>query len=149
MDLIELFTSYGLWSWIVGGLVLLAIEIFAPGGVFLWLGISAIVTGLMTLFQPLSWPAQFGIFGVLSVLSIFTWLRFVRGRTPDTDQPFLNRRAERFVGQEIVLDEPIKDGFGRIPLGDSVWRVSGPDLDAGRKVRIVGHEGPVLKVEAA
>ncbi|HEV7717973.1 MAG TPA: NfeD family protein [Arsenicitalea sp.] len=149
MDILALFVTYGPWSWIVSGLVLLAIEIFAPGGVFLWLGISALVTGAMTLFQPLGWPAQIGIFGVLSVLSIFTWLRFVRSREPMTDRPFLNRRAERFVGQEIVLDEPIKDGFGRVPLGDSVWRISGPDLAAGRKVRIVGHEGPVLKVEAA
>ena len=38
MDLINLFGEYVPWSWIVGGLVLLGIELVAPGGVFVWLG---------------------------------------------------------------------------------------------------------------
>ena len=33
-------------------------------------------------------------------------------------------------------------------LGDGVWRISGPDLAAGQKVRVIGADGPVLKVEA-
>jgi membrane protein implicated in regulation of membrane protease activity len=48
-----------------------------------------------------------------------------------------------------VINEPIADGFGRVTLGDTVWRISGPDLAAGRKIRIIGADGPVLKVEAA
>ncbi len=48
-----------------------------------------------------------------------------------------------------MIDEPIKDGFGRVALGDTVWRIAGPDLAAGQKVRIVGADGAVLKVEAA
>ena len=47
-----------------------------------------------------------------------------------------------------MIDEPIRDGFGRLALGDSVWRIAGPDLAAGQKVRIVGADGAVLKVEA-
>ena len=52
------------------------------------------------------------------------------------------------AGHEAVIDEPIRDGFGRLALGDSVWRIAGPDLAAGQKVRIVGADGAVLKVEA-
>ena len=63
--------------------------------------------------------------------------------------PFMLDYAERFVGQELVLSEPIVDGFGRVALGDSVWRISGPDLQAGARIRIVGADGAVLKVEAA
>ena len=48
-----------------------------------------------------------------------------------------------------VIDEPIKDGFGRLALGDTIWRIAGPDLAAGQKVRVVGSDGAVLKVEAA
>jgi membrane protein implicated in regulation of membrane protease activity len=29
-----------------------------------------------------------------------------------------------------------------------VWRVAGPDMPAGRRIRVVGHDGAVLKVEA-
>ncbi|UXN74809.1 NfeD family protein [Devosia sp. A8/3-2] len=63
------------------------------------------------------------------------------------DSPYLNRRADRYIGREAVLEQPIIGGFGRIVLGDSVWRVAGPDLPAGARVRIVGSDGAVLKVE--
>jgi membrane protein implicated in regulation of membrane protease activity len=149
MDLFALFVTYGAWSWLIVGFVLLALELLLPGGVFLWLGVAAIVTALVTFVFPLDWPREVGIFGLLGLASIIFWLRVVRDRGNGTDKPLLNRRAERLVGQEAMLDEPITDGFGRVPLGDSVWRVAGPDLPAGQRVRIVGHEGAVLKVEAA
>jgi membrane protein implicated in regulation of membrane protease activity len=48
-----------------------------------------------------------------------------------------------------VLNEPIRDGYGRLSLGDTVWRVAGPDLPAGQKVRVISADGAVLKVESA
>ena len=150
MALFDLFIEYGAWSWLIIGLVLLGLELLLPGGVFVWLGVAAIVTALVEFVHPLDWPFQIGVFGVLGILSIFVWLRVLRARGGGaTDRPLLNRRAERHIGEEIVLNEPISDGFGRVPIGDTVWRVAGPDMPAGRKVRIVGHEGAVLKVEAA
>ena len=89
------------------------------------------------------------LFGVLGLVAIFLWTRVVRRRGAGSDRPLLNRRAQSYVGQEVVLDEPISDGFGRIPLGDGVWRIAGPDLPAGRKIRIVGHDGPLLRVVEA
>jgi len=149
MQLFTLFIEYGAWSWLVIGFVLLALELVLPGGVFLWLGVSAIVTSLVRFLTVVDWPVQVGIFGVLSVVSIALWLRFVRSGSGPSDRPLLNRRAERHVGEEIVLAEPISGGFGRVPIGDTVWRVAGPDLPAGRRIRIVGHDGPVLKVVEA
>ena len=149
MDLVALMISYGAWSWLIAGLVLLGLELLLPGGVFVWLGIAAMITALVSFAFPLDWPREFGLFGILGILAIVVWLRVIRLRGNRTDRPLLNRRAERFVGQEAVLDEPITDGYGRVPLGDTVWRIAGPDLPAGRRVRIVGHEGAVLKVEAA
>jgi membrane protein implicated in regulation of membrane protease activity len=149
MDLIGLIGSLGAWAWFVAGAVLLALELVLPGGIFLWLGIAGLITGLASLVQPIGWPLQFLIFGLLSLVSVFAWLSYSRNRQQATDRPFLNRRAERFIGQEVVLDEPILDGQGRVALGDTTWRVVGPDLAAGSKVRIVDAEGAVLKVEAA
>ncbi|MDR3473064.1 MAG: NfeD family protein [Devosia sp.] len=148
MQLLDLFFVYGAWSWLIIGLVLLALELLLPGGVFVWLGVAAVVTALLRFALPLDWPVQLAIFGVLGVVSILFWLRVVRPRGSVTDRPLLNRRAETYVGQEAVLDEPITGGFGRVPLGDGIWRVAGPDLPAGRRVRIIGHEGALLKVEA-
>jgi membrane protein implicated in regulation of membrane protease activity len=149
MMLLDLFVSYGPWGWLVLGLVLLALELVVPGGYFLWLGAAGIVTGVAAFIPGISWPWQVTIFGVLAIVIVIGWTRISRSRRePVTDTPYLNRRAERFVGYEAVIDEPIQDGFGRLKLGDSVWRIAGPDLAAGRKVRVVGSDGALLKVEA-
>ncbi|MEO8756997.1 MAG: NfeD family protein [Devosia sp.] len=148
MVLLDLFVTYGPWAWIVAGLVLLALELVVPGGYFLWLGSAGIVTGLLSFIPGLGWPWQVTIFGVLAIAIVVGWTVITRHRKTESDNPFLNRRAERFVGHEAVIDEPIKDGFGRLVLGDSVWRIAGPDIAAGEKVRVIGADGAVLKVEA-
>lgn len=149
MDLLEIFHSYGPWAWIVGGFILLALELVLPGGILVWMGAAGILTGLVAFFQPLAWPVQWAIFGVVSLVSIFLWLRFARHRPVRTDKPLLNQRAEQYVGQHGVLSEPIANGFGRMVLGDGVWRVTGPDLNAGERVLIIGHDGAVLRVDRA
>ena len=86
----------------VAGLVILALELVVPGGIFLWLGISAVVTGMVSALVTVSWPLPFLIFGVLAVASVAIWVRIRPHGTP-SDRPFLNRRANRYVGQEVVL----------------------------------------------
>lgn len=147
MNVVEVAAGNAPWAWIIAGAIMLALELVVPGGIMVWLGVAGLITGLLLFVQPIDWALQFLLFGVLSLVLIAAWLRYSRGREKPSDSPFLNRRAERFVGQELVLDEPIRDGFGRVALGDTTWRVSGPDLAAGRRVRIVGADGAVLKVE--
>jgi membrane protein implicated in regulation of membrane protease activity len=148
MQVIEFIGSNGPWAWIVAGLILLGLELVVPGGFLLWMGIAGIVTGLVALVWAVGWPGQWLIFGVFSLVSIALWVRWARSRPATTDRPYLNRRAEQFIGHEAVLEQAIVQGYGRVALGDTVWRVSGPDLTLGHRVRIVGNEGAVLKVEA-
>ena len=148
MDLINMIAGFGAWAWIVIGVVLLALELVVPGGFLLWLGVAGIITGLAAMVQPIDWPFQFLIFGGLSLILIVAWMRYFKGRDQASDRPMLNRRAEVFIGHEAVLNEPIRDGFGRLSLGDTVWRVAGPDLPAGQRVRVVSADGAVLHVES-
>jgi inner membrane protein len=147
MEVIAFLAEYGPWSWIVAGLVLLALELVVPGGYLLWMGIAGILTGLVTFVQQPPWAVQWLIFGILSLVSILTWVRVNRNRKQDSDRPLLNQRTEQFVGQQAVLDQPIVGGFGRLALGDTVWRIAGPDLPAGQRIRIVGADGNILRVE--
>ena len=149
MMLLDLFVQYGPWAWFVAGLVLLALELVVPGGWFLWLGAAGIVTGLSAFIPGVGWPLQVTLFGILALLIVIGWTAISRNRKPTSDRPLLNQRAETFIGHEGVIDEPINQGFGRLKLGDSVWRIAGPDLAAGARVRVIGAEGAVLKVEAA
>ena len=149
MDLLAFFEQYGPWSWIIGGLILLAIELVVPGGIFIWLGGAAIATGLIILVVPLDFAVQWVLYGALSLVGIVLWLKFGRKMiNTKTDSPFLNKRAERFVGREAALEEAIDQGFGRVKMDDTTWRVSGADLPKGSRVKIIGHDGVVLKVEA-
>ena len=34
------------WHWLIAGVVMLGLEMFLPGAVFLWLGVAACATGL-------------------------------------------------------------------------------------------------------
>lgn len=148
MQIVEFIAQNGAWSWVVAGLILLGLELVVPGGVLVWLGAAAMVTGLLSLFVTIFWPLQFVIFGVLALVAIWLWLR-VRGPGPASDRPFLNQRARRYIGREVVLEQPIQDGVGRLNLDDTTWRITGPDLAAGVKVRIVDADGAQLSVEAA
>ena len=72
--------------------------------------------------------------------------RYFAARRSSSDQPLLNERAGRLVGQAYVLAEPIVDGHGRIRIDDSNWRVTGPDLPSGTRVRVTGsRRGGVSK----
>ncbi len=150
MNIIEFIEQYIPWSWIVGGLVLLAIELIVPGGVFVWLGLAAIITGLSILVFPISFAWQWVLFGILSIAGVAIWLKFGRRASNEiTENPFLNRRAERLIGREVVLKEAINQGVGRVKIDDTTWRVAGPDLAKGKRVKIVGHDGAILRVEEA
>jgi len=138
------------WHWWAFGGALLIVEAFAPGFVFLWLGIAAGVVGsLLWLWPGIGTDYQVLTFAGLSVASVLGWRRWRDAHPPPSDQPNLNRRGAQFIGQRGQLIEPIADGRGRIRLGDSSWAVTGPDLAAGRTVEVTGAEGVVLQVRPA
>ena len=71
--------DYG--HWLLFGLVLLVLEVAAGRGLFLWTGLAALVTGLLTLFLPfadlhLSWVVQLAVFAGLLLLLFAGWLLY-------------------------------------------------------------------------
>ncbi len=151
--IVALFAELGPWTWWIIGLVLLIIEIVVPGVFMLWFGIAAIIIGTVSLtvgeagWWP--WQAQIIGFAVLSLVTAIIGRKYWYNVHPDTDQPNLNARGAQMVGQVSVLIDAMENGSGRIKLGDTVWRVEGPDLPAGSKVRVVDNSAATLKVEAA
>jgi inner membrane protein len=145
--MLTLFTSLGFWDWFIAGALLLVLEVLAPGVFMLWLGLAAMLVGAISIFVDWSWQAQFIAFAVFSVAAIPLWLRLSRQVGTTTDQPFLNRRAEALVGRVFTLEKPIIDGAGTVRIDDSVWRITGRDVPAGRRVKVVGVDGTALHVE--
>ena len=148
--MIDVIRSLGAWSWIILGGILLAVELIAPGTFVLWLGVAAILVGVISFVIDWSWQEQGVGFAILAVASLVMWWRLIRPARRDEDagdQPFLNRRAQGFVGREFTLEKPIVDGAGTVRIGDTVWRVTGPECAAGSRVRIARAEGATLFVE--
>ncbi len=150
MDWLESLTY---WHWMVFGVLVMLIEALAPGVIFLWLGISAILTGLALAAIPsMAWEVQVILFAVLSVLAIVMGRRFVAANQKPTDHPMLNQRGRNLVGTHHTLDLATSGGRGRIRIEDSVWRLkvspTGSDLSAGTRIRVVKVDGTALVVES-
>jgi inner membrane protein len=145
--MVEFFASLGVWDWFIAGGLLLVLEVLAPGVFMFWLGLAAMLVGAVSASVDLSWQAQFILFSAFSVAMIPVWRRLSRQVPTDTDQPFLNRRADALVGRVFTLEKPIVDGYGTVRIDDSVWRITGTDVPAGRRIKVVSVEGTVLRVE--
>lgn len=138
------------WHWWVAAVVLIVVEALAPGAIFMWLGVSAAVVGVILLVAPdLGWEYQVLIFAVLSVATVVGWRIYHKGHPTETDQPTLNRRGEQYIGRKLTLDEAIVDNVGKVKLDDTSWKVEGDDLPAGTRIKVVGVDGVVLKVSRA
>ena len=142
--------SLGGWSWIIAGLVLVGLELAVPGAFLIWLGLAAVAAGIADLAFDLSWQGSALAFAVLSVLSVLAGRALNRAGfgVQATDASRLNRRGEALVGRIFVLEVPIRGGEGRVRVDDSSWRVTGPDLPAGSRVRVIRVDGTTLGVEA-
>ena len=134
------------WHWMVLAVLLAAAETLVPGAVVIWFAASAAVIGLVMVVFDIPWQYQLIGFGLLGLAALLAY-RAYRQKNPGTfEQPNLNQRALQYVGSELVLSEPIEQGSGKAKLGDGYWKVSGPELPAGARVRVTGVNGTVLTV---
>jgi len=148
------FNTLGLWNWVLAGFVLLALELLIPGVFLLWFGLGALLTAaisavMMEIF-PLaqSWQFQLALFLVFSTGFVMLG-RALTSPTirRDTDTPFLNRRTDALIGHITTLDEKLQGGHGHVRIADSLWRITGPDLPAKTRVRLVRFIDGVFEVE--
>ncbi|MCD0417160.1 MAG: NfeD family protein [Rhodopseudomonas sp.] len=145
-----LFAALGAWNWLIFGLVLMALELLAPGVFLFWLGLAALLVGLLALVLEPGWQVQILLFALFAAAAVPLWRRMARGAAVEshTTNPFLNRRTDALVGREFTLEKPIEGGVGTVRIDDTVWRVFGPDTPAGNRVRIVAADGVKLTVAA-
>jgi inner membrane protein len=145
----EFFVNLEWWHWMVLAVLLAAAETFMPGAVAIWFAASAAFIGLALVLVPIPWQVQLIGFAVLGIVAMLMYRSYRRRHPERDDQPNLNQRGVQYIGSELVLVEPIEQGSGKARLGDGVWKVSGPELPAGARVRVTGVNGTVLLVVPA
>jgi membrane protein implicated in regulation of membrane protease activity len=146
----EMFSTLGTWNWLIFGFILMALELLAPGVFMFWLGLAALLVGLLSFVINPSWQTQLLMFAVFAVAAVPAWRYFARSEgSRSRTNPFLNKRTEALIGREFTLEKPIVDGTGTVRIDDTIWRVAGPDTPAGSRVKVVQADGASLTVAAA
>ena len=136
------------WDWWLLGFILIILEMLLPGTFMVWLGSAALVVGLLVLLFPtLGWQWQWLLFALLSLASLSLWWAYFRKHTLQSAEPWLNRRGYQYIGRVLTLNAPIVNGQGKVRVDDSIWKIVGADCPAGTRVRVIGVDGVMLKVE--
>jgi inner membrane protein len=144
----DMFSTLGTWNWLIFGFILMALELIAPGVFMFWLGLAALLVGLVSFAINPSWQTQLLMFAIFAIAAVPAWRYFARS-TGSSQSPFLNNRTKALIGREFTLDKPIIDGSGTVRIDDTIWRVAGPDAPAGSRVKVVRADGASLTVAAA
>ena len=126
------------WHWLALGLLLIGAEFLVSGYVLLWFGVGALLVGLLLAAAPdlsLSWQIiTFATTAILALAASQIWLQRFGGRE---EAASLNRPDDGLPGRVFRLEDPIEHGIGQLWIGDVHWRIAGPDLPAGKEVRIL------------
>jgi membrane protein implicated in regulation of membrane protease activity len=133
--------------WMIGGIILLAAEILAPGFFLVFIGAAALATGIFALLFGLGLPAQLALFALYALLAVIVGRRFYANAESESTSPLLNNRAAQLVGRVVTVVEVSDGDGGRVRVGDSEWSARGGPGATGDKVRITGVEGNCLIVE--
>lgn len=124
------------WHWWTIAIIFLVLEALVSGFYLAWLAVSAFIIGIIIFLNPgIYWQQQWLMFGTISIISLVGWFYF-GPKNNSEDSNGLNRRAEQYVNRVVHLETAIENGFGRIRLDDTLWRVAGPDLPQGSQVQI-------------
>ena len=74
----EWIVSLGSWSWFILAALLFLIEVLSPGMFMLWLGLAAILVGVISSFVDWSWQPQLIAFAAFALASVPAWRHFAR-----------------------------------------------------------------------
>jgi membrane protein implicated in regulation of membrane protease activity len=143
----ELFSHVVHWTWWIIAVVLIVLEMFAPGTFFLWMGASAGIVGVaLFLFPELAWELQLTLFATLSIVAIVLARRYLQKNKGAHSK--LSQRGKRYIGRTVTVAEAIINGLGKVRIEDTLWRVRGRDTVIGQQVKIVAIEGATFEVES-
>jgi membrane protein implicated in regulation of membrane protease activity len=137
------------WIWVALGLVLAAIELATPGGLFIiFFGIAALLVGALTLsgLVTASW-AQWLLFPIIALVAVRLFRQPLLGRLRMREN---GEPVDSLVGEVATPSSDIAPGgHGRAELRGSTWNVrnvAAVPVAAGQRCRVVTVQGLVLNI---
>ena len=147
---IDLYVAQPFWFWLGFGALLLAVESALSTEWLLWPAVAAGVVALIAAIAPnLGLPVEAGIFAALTVIATLASRTLIKRVNP-TDEPDINDRDLRLVGERARVVEAFVDGRGRVFVSGAEWpaEIEGAAPLAGESVVVESVAGPRLKVRA-
>ena len=148
--LVNFYVAQPYWIWLAVGVILLAVEAAFSTEWLLWPAVAAGLTALLSALAPqLGLPVEIGVFAALTVASTILSRRLIKRVNPK-DEPDINDRDVRLVGERARVVEAFVGGRGRVFVSGSEWpaEIEGAAPLAGESVIIESVSGPLLKVRA-
>jgi len=139
------------WYWIVGGVILILLELVIPSFFVLWFGLGALIVGLLLLIAPgFPFAGQILLWTIVSVVMTVLWFRVFRRIKNKTRIGTAEGDIIGEIGLLTVDTAPFKRGkvrFQRPILGAEEWPcISEAEIAIGTRVKLVSIEGSFLKV---
>ena len=142
MELI--FDNLNFIHWLILGISLIIIELFLWTVFLLWIGSSAITSGVIYfLFPNISGLMQLLIFAVIAIAATSLAKKYYPVKTVDEQ---LHNKAKSHIGKECTI-ESIENGVTKVKIGKSLWFAKGSNLSAGQTVKIIDVESSTFIVE--
>ena len=138
------------WLWIYAGAALMLLELFAPGFILCFFGLSAATVGVLRFVFgeafDLTWQlAAFSVFSILYIALLRRYLQkvFVGGKV-ETKTDFDNESVGRIGQVTAAINPPLA---GRVMLGDAEWTAeSDAAIEVGANVKVVAQANLTMKV---
>ena len=142
MELI--FDNLNFIHWLILGIGLIIIELFLWTVFLLWVGSSAITSGVIYfLFPNISGSMQLLIFAVIAIAATSLAKKYYPVKTVDEQ---LHNKAKSHIGKECTI-ESIENGVTKVKIGKSLWFAKGSNLSTGQIVKIIDVESSTFIVE--
>jgi len=139
------------WQWMILGAILLGAEMFAIDAQFylVFLGLSAALVGLAGLFGiNMELWVQWTVFGVLSLLCMFTFRRQLYEKIRGNVEGF----RDSLAGETVTVGQDLAAGGEmRLEYRGSQWTVRNvgtAPITGGSRARVVKSDGLTLHIEA-
>lgn len=145
-QLTALLSTLGPWNWLILAAILFTLETIVPGVHFLWFGLAAVIVGALAFMTGFAMPWQLVAFALISVATVFWVRRYATPESAKSDLPDLNVRGAQYIGRTVIVEDDIRNGRGKVRVGDTIWGAQGEDAPKGAKVEVTGVNGTVLVV---
>ncbi len=137
-------------EWSALGILLILLELFAPGVYLIWFGIAGIILAGMTYFdQSINLTAQLLSYSLVSAITViigFYVYKLYMKNDSKTNHPLLNDRSAQLIGRAVTVMADVKNGQTKVVAGDSVWLAETDDVfKAGDEALVTGvRKGVIL-----